>query len=795
MLNIKTLTSLKKKVDLGQLTKTELDNLANQCNQVKEKVREYNFSKDSNALHFTLPEAFRTIVYQSHLQCGEPIRFKGKIEETPDIDDTTEIPIIFSRPILFNHLKVLYWNDKPLSRIEFDDGNIEKVNHAPLELNWKGKDYKLLAEVEKKSFYYPMNLSLPVEIKPWLTNKPQDRTTLATALKRQGFKLKSLEGISLPDVPRGTTNDLGVWVMTTDRIETISEELGCNAEASQVTIWFNDGSYFKGTIISTQLSGMNEGIYGGLKRPDTVNEHPITTKGSIMDNYILVPWKASINRQQTDYANIELPVRAQLPHRDMWMKAVTGFPGYINQFNDCITSRSGRIFQKCNVEGYAGKVAVGNSTQPVQFIIRGPKVKNNITEMAWLFNPSLPVHTDIMKVKVQLIEDTSLDGNLIQLNTNHINKDWIEYWYMAYAGRDCDGDGFTLSEDKSLLKIAKHWSEIQWVDTTSFKSEKDITLDDEEMAIRTATERIRLFSSKIGIYDKCARRILRQDSTLMTDNLRLQLTEAIQRCISAQKKNSGADKYQGYSWLLNQLPVNAEDWLFENVHDDIDNVGNCVRDYLTKELYYRENESDRNIPLRSLGHMLCSLDEVKDVMPQHYQASVELLGLTQYPTPGAYRNFKSKGRQFWAKHQARADEKQLQKVLEFISTSRSLWSKSSNDEHGLNFNQTVQIITHKAEDLIKEVQPLLVIGAMLNYLNVNLLGHVLSVDNLKAVGLIDGLYLHINHTNVSKGSIIAGENLKHSVHSGFRPFIDDCEYRVDQVYTIGEKTVVKVVKS
>ena len=44
------------------------------------------------------------------------------------------------------------------------------------------------------------------------------------------------------------------------------------------------------------------------------------------------------------------------------------------------------------------------------------------------------------------------------------------------------------------------------------------------------------------------------------------------------------------------------------------------------------------------------------------------------------------------------------------------------EEHGLSFTQCVRIITHLAEDLIQEVDPLLVIGAMLNYLNVNLLG-------------------------------------------------------------------------
>ena len=791
-INVRTLVDLKQNTVSGNLTEKDLDHLSNYSEQVKEKIREYRFTDKTDALKFTLEEAFRTIVYQTKLKAGEPVMMGTEIIPSADLDDTSDSPIIYSRPVLFDQLKILYWKDEPLTRIEFDDGAVEKVNHAPLEMEWDGRQYKLLCEVQKKSFYWPDDVDIPAELTPWLTNIPQDRTTLGTGLKRQGIRLKSFEGIELPIVPRGTTNDLGVWVMSEVQIKAISDELGCNAEASQVTIWFDDGSYFKGTIISTKFSDMSEGIYGGLKRPSKPKENPVTTRGSIMDNYILVPWSASINRQQTDYAGINLPVRAELPPKDLWLKATTGFPGYINQFNDCVTSRAGKLFQKCSVEGYAGKVAVGVSEKAVQFIIRGPKLKDNVVEMAWLFNPSLPVHTDIMKVKVQLIQDDSLDGNLIQLNTHPGNRDWTQYWYMAYAGRDCDGDGFTLSTDPDILKNTKHYSEMEWFDTTAVKSVADSETEDAEMAIRTATERIRLFSSKIGVYDKCARRILRQSPDLMTEDLRNSISEAIQRCISAQKKNSGADKYQGYGWLLKQLPNDADEWLFNNIHDDLDSVGIATKKFLTSELYYRQH--DGQYPSDSLGAMLDSISIVKSEMPHHFDGAVELLNLTQYPTPHAYRNMKAMGRQFWAKYQARANHSELTKVLEFITKAKALWSKSSDEEHGLRFSQTVRIIQHMAEDLIAEVEPLLIIGAMLNYLNVNLLGHILTVDNLQKVGLITGMFLHLNHNNVSPGSQIPGHKLKRSVHSGYRPFIADCDYRVEHVHQIGEKTIVKVVE-
>jgi len=137
---------------------------------------------------------------------------------------------------------------------------------------------------------------------------------------------------------------------------------------------------------------------------------------------------------------------------------------------------------------------------------------------------------------------------------------------------------------------------------------------------------------------------------------------------------------------------------------------------------------------------------------------------------------------------------ELTKVLEFISKAKALWSKSSDDEHGLKFSQTVRIIQHMAEDLIAEVEPLLIIGAMLNYLNVNLLGHILTVDNLKKVGLITGMFLHLNHNNVSSGLLIPGNKLLRSVHSGYRTLINECMYQVEHVHQIGEKTIVKVVE-
>ena len=791
-INVKTLRTLADKVESGYITNKDLDAYRKMSSKVDERVREYNFTGKSESLSFTLQQAFRAVVYQTKLMTGEPVMFNGEIVPSATLEEPSDIPVIYSRPVLFDSLKVLYWKDQPLERLEFPDGSVEKVNHSPLTLDWKGREYELLCEVQKKSFYWPTDSPLSAEIKPWLTNTPQDRTTLATGLKRQGIRLDSLAGLNLPKLHEGKINDLGVWVMKDKQIKAVSEELGCNAEASQVTVWFTDGSYFKGTVLSAKLSQMKEGVYGGIKRPESATDSPTTTRGSIMDNYILVPWTPSMNRQQTDYAGIELPVRAELPGDDLWMKALTGFPGYINQFNDHLTSAAGRVFKKCRVKGYAGKVAVEASEQPVQFIIRGPKLTNDIVEMCWLFNPSLPVHTDIMKVQVQTVKDESLDGNLILLNTHISNENWISDWYMAFAGRDCDGDGFTLSTDAEILKSSKHWSEMEWMDTTAFKSEADNELDDGEMTIRTATERIRLFGSKIGIYDKCARRIIRQDKSLMSDSVRYDLTEAIQRSISAQKKNSGADKYQGYWWLLNQLPQDAEDWLFENVHDDLDFVGESTRDYLTKELYQRKNDDDRDIPLKAFGTMLDQLVSVKDEMPDHYDSAVELLNLTQYPTPQSYRDMKAKGRQFWAKYQARADKEQLDNVLQFITQARYLWSKSSKEEHGLSFTQCVRIITHLAEDLIQEVEPLLVIGAMLNYLNVNLLGHVLTVENLKEVGLINGLFLQINHTHVEKGMVVDGNKLKRCVHAKVRYYINDCEYMVDEVYSIGEKTIIKV---
>ena len=146
-INVKTLTTLADKVESGEITTKDLDAYRKLSSKVEEKVRDYNFTGKSDSLSFTLQEAFRAVVYQTKLMAGEPVMFKGDIVPSATLEDTSDIPLIFSRPVLFEDLKVLYWEDKPLSRLEFEDGSVEKVNLSPLELEWDGREYYLLCEV------------------------------------------------------------------------------------------------------------------------------------------------------------------------------------------------------------------------------------------------------------------------------------------------------------------------------------------------------------------------------------------------------------------------------------------------------------------------------------------------------------------------------------------------------------------------------------------------------------------------------------------------------------------------
>ena len=708
--------------------------------KVREQLETYRLTGDPEYSTIQPAEAFKAVVYATRPLVGAPVRTADGILPSPSPGDESDLPVVMSRPLLFNDLLVMHYHGDTIERYQFDEGSEERVIHAPLTLDWDDIQYDLLGESLNKAFYWPQELDIPQEIYPWLTQVPSERTTLITGLKRSGHRLASLQGLQLNSgmIYEEGVNDLGVCVVTDDQMLDINSEVGLNADPYQGTIWFNDGSFFKGTFVSQASSGLQTGYYGGVKRPYGVTGAAISTRGSIMDSYTLVPWESSANRQQFDYAGLQLPVRERFPAPETFAKAALGFPPYVQNLNDELISSIGQLFKRVPVSGYAGKVAVGVTEKAVQFILRGPNVKERVQTRVWLFNPSLPVHTKLMKVKVQLIRDETLPGNLIQLNLHPDNHEWIQHWYTAWAGRDCDGDGAVLSADPIVMKQAVWPDQIHWHDTTQYKSMADSAAGDYESCIRVATERIRLHAGKIGVLDKLARRIYYQNPDLLTWDLRVLLSEGIQRAISAQKKHSGIDKFAGYNWLLNQLPEGSDQWLFGNVHDDIDQVSANVRGYL------RDREE---VGVPDFKSLFGELGGVMKAMPEHMKAAQDILGLMQEIPSDNYHQFKAKGRELYAKHQARASREQIEEVLKFIVEAKSLWrtgSLKNDSDDSLSYNQKINVVRSWSRVLSERVPTHLLVGAMIQHLSLNLLSHILDIQDLEQLNLLNGYYLPLS---------------------------------------------------
>ena len=507
-----------------------------------------------------------------------------------------------------------------------------------------------------------------------------------------------------------------------------------------------------------------------------------------MDSYTMVPWTPSFNRQQADYANVMLPVRQELPTQEVLVKAASGFPAYVHQMNEQLLSSCAKLFRRIRVRGVAGKVALGSSTNNVQFIVRGPGVRPGIRRMTFLFSPALPVHENLISVHVEFIKDESMYGKLIQLNINEENRTFVEDAYIRHCGRDTDGDGITLSSDPVVLEHSIRWDQIKIHDTSQYKSVKDEATRTSEEAIRTSTERVRLYSSKIGVYDKMARRIYRHDPKLMTYEVRTILTEAIQRAISATKKNSGADRFAGYSWILGLLPEKADEFLYEDVHDQLDQVDVNVRTLLNA----RRNYSEEDLPMSTeYKNTIKVLDAVREEMPEHYTAAIELLELVQDFPKDQYRRVKVRGRTIWATHQARSSDVAVKDVLTFIARSKKLWRNvyKTNDDNNprIGYIQATRVIRTWALELSKRINTNLLIGAMCTEFSLNLLGNVLDLDDIKYAGLASGMFVPLSTSRVvTPGMLVTKGQLAALVaHPAYTEVLNDTmTYRIMHVFPL-----------
>jgi hypothetical protein len=807
-MTIGDLMSLKSKVESGKINRTDLELLldSNPGNRLSEKLREYLITGDSQYLEFSPEEAFKAVFYRTTVQEGVPVMYGGDFIPSPSVKDPDpEIPIITSRPSLVPGLLVGYWQDDPLERVELSSGRqTDLVRHAPYDLEWEGQDYLLVAETLKKSFYFPKD-NIPEYIKPWLSLEPQKRSDLAAGLKRQGVRLQSLAGLPLSlelvhkkesTEPKGVYGELGVCILSAAQFLQVQEEIGIPVHALQATLWFANGSYFKGTLESESLSGLAPGFYGGLKHPAPLTEPTTSVLGAVMDEYSLVPWRPSMNRQQTDYADIPLPVRSQFPEPDTFIKAATGFPGYVRQFNQKLLASAYRLFQKAPVKGFAGKVGVTTESDHVHFVIRGQSIhREEIKDMAFLFSPALPVHTEVMHVRVKLIPDDKIHNHLILLNVHPTNLQWVSRWYMQWAGRDCDGDGFTLSDDNCILQYTKTPEKISWFDTTKFKSVSDEPEDTEFDAVRTATGRIRSASHLIGMYDKAARRIIRQAPELMTYDLSSLFTEAIQRAISSQKKNSGSERFRGYQWILEHLPEGSESWLIPGEdalsdHDRIDALEPAFKSLGKSGLPVPEMMAEAHNVLKT----------VQNIMPDHAREARNILELLMEPDQETLDRLRNRGRNRFESVQSRTSRDTVVRILGEVDECKLLWQSvaAGTAKYNLTYGEASRIIAKRMGGVLKTDYTITLVS-LLKEFPMTLLANILSIEELQMLRIISGCIIPIWYTGrLSVNNLFSGDDLQSMAsHPSFRQCVcPESAYRITAVKETGAnyQTITHIIK-
>ena len=193
------LVSVRDEVINGTVNKSYVKALAQevQNSKVCEQLENYVITGESDYLDISPPEAFKAIVYASTPVVGAPVMFNNQIVQSPAPGEDADVPLIVGRPLLFDEILTLYWHDPTVGRLEFEQGSQDRVRHAPFRLHHDGNEYDLLGESLCKSFYWPASKPLASELVPWRTRRPQDITTLVSALRRQGYTIASFNGLEL----------------------------------------------------------------------------------------------------------------------------------------------------------------------------------------------------------------------------------------------------------------------------------------------------------------------------------------------------------------------------------------------------------------------------------------------------------------------------------------------------------------------------------------------------------------------------------------------------------------------
>jgi len=435
-------------------------------------------------------------------------------------------------------------------------------------------------------------------------------------------------------------------------------------------------------------------------------------------------------------------------------------------------------------------------SDPVHFVIRGQSIhREEIRNMVFLFSPTLPIHTEIMRVRVKLIPDGHIINHLILLNVHSSNLKWISRWYMQWAGRDCDGDGFTLSDDPCILQHAKATEKIRWFDTTQFKSVSDEPEETEFDAVRTATGRIRSASHLIGMYDKAARRIIRQAPELMTSGLSSLFTEAIQRAISSQKKNSGSERFRGYHWILQYLPEGSDSWLIPgdealSDHDKIDALESSLKSLGKAGLPVPE--------MMSRAHKL--LESVQNIMPEHAREARNILELLMEADSETLDRLRSRGRNRFESVQSRTPRDTVVRILGEVDECKVLWQSiaAGNAKYNLTYKEASRIIAKRMGGVLKTDYTITLVS-MLKEFPLTLLANILSIEELQTLRIISGHILPVWHPGrLYNNQLFSGAELQSMAsHPSFGQCVcPESAYKITAVKETGAKyqTISHIIK-
>ncbi len=787
------LRDLRAVVTAGTISENQLKTLSkSRCGGVLgRKLREYLYLGNPEALDMDEKEVFSTLVYKMGVDEGAPVFHKGECIPAPGLGEQSIIDPIYIRKWIPG-LLVLHWKDDRTERID----GYETVKHlAKREFEWNDRFYQLVADSPKKTFYFESS-KVPAWIHPWIQScLPQHKADLQVLLKRPGYTVQSLNGyrLEVKNLRSRITNlwdqsDLDVYseqgalVLSNNRYWKLANELGVHTVTGfQGTLLFENGTYFKGAILP-EILGLESGIYGGIKwSPGNKHVESEVILASIMNSFAHYPWKPSMNRQQSDYAENwdELPIRAKQFDPEMIQMALTGFPAYVKRFSYFLTSAVGNLFKKIQVEGFAGQVALGATNHPdVQFqVYLNPKKHHKfcdqhgkIIQAAWLPNPSLPINVDIARINIQIILSEQVYDQLVVLNMADSNLEFVGNIYMAVGQDDGDGDGSTLDIETEHLAKAVPWQQVRFHNTLQYKAKEDVPSVDAETAIDVAFTRS-LKAHDIGRGDKLMRRIIREYPNNVTGELQTAVTKYNQMTISSQKKYVGdIDQVWGEIW--HHLPVDIRSDLRKKMeegttkHDQIDSLKANATSLINAHMdLVRSREKNLHVLEQKLNDaekgFSDALDAAREAMPGHYSVAQQLLALHQDVNPEIYGRIRRKGEELMIIALRRGlsiEHSQLvEQKFRFIHQIWKQAGKTENEENrGMNYDEAAELIKQLLTDLIVEVGPEMVYGAMLVgpvRFTDGMLGRTIKVRDLEYLDrlvptfrLLNGIYIPVSVT-------------------------------------------------